>query len=867
MFSLIVLTHGGVGQIRLVSPHHNTRLHVLSSSGCVIHADTRIRRPGVHLEWDEPPTEPVVLSLDGQGFSFWADQVTTECPIILRSLQVVITLADDSRSYASIVENSLAKGGRSALTEIQTAPEDSYDEAANRNRQLQSPTWLGISRDMRTFGFSFRGIGAGRHSERLWDWIAPQFHGQPVRLGEADDRAVRYQFMIGRGIGPRNKIRRRLMEGRLPILEAWLPDGGVSYDITAFVSFERCGLKQETNQGTDFLLADGNSAGHMFTVAQLADFERLAAAFSPSEELVLFLRVQARNTMSSPRFAYLRLPAPYVGDDYLSLTYSFDTQTGLSSFSPDRVFCTATINGLPLNNEEKSCLLQPGETVTFDVRIPHQPIPAMRAQALGLREYDETRTGCADFWRAKLRQSASVEVPEARVAEMFSAGLLHLDLIAYGHEPEGTLAPTIGAYAPIGSESAPIIQFFDSVGRSDLAKRSLQYFLDKQHEDGFMQNYNGYMLETEATLWSMGEHFRYTRDLEWVRGILPNLTAAVGYILRNRREQSDNPQSDHGLLAGKTADPDDVFESFMLNGYAFLGLSRAAEMMADLDAQLSREWELEADALREDIRKSFLQAVSESPVVPLADGSWVRSAPPWPNQPGPLALDRGDKRWFTHGAFTPRDTLLGPLWLVFQEVLDPDEITSDEILAYQSDIFFEDNTALSQPYYSPHPLIHLRRGEVKPFLRAYYTMVAGLADPETYSFWEHYFHASPHKTHEEAWFLMQTRWMLYLEKGDELRLFPGIPRAWLFPGGRIRLNGVRSYFGELDASLDVGSDGSSVSIRVVCDPGRAPRVVTIRVPHPSGRIARSISTGVYDAHSEVISVNLVAGKASLRVGF
>ena len=47
-------------------------------------------------------------------------------------------------------------------------------------------------------------------------------------------------------------------------------------------------------------------------------------------------------------------------------------------------------------------------------------------------------------------------------------------------------------------------------------------------------------------------------------------------------------------------------------------------------------------------------------------------------------------------------------------------------------------------------MIHLRRGEVKPFLKAYYNAVASLADRQTYTFWEHYFHASPHKTHEEA---------------------------------------------------------------------------------------------------------------------
>ena len=81
--------------------------------------------------------------------------------------------------------------------------------------------------------------------------------------------------------------------------------------------------------------------------------------------------------------------------------------------------------------------------------------------------------------------------------------------------------------------------------------------------------------------------------------------------------------------------------------------------------------------------------------------------------------------------------------------------------------------------------MHLRRGEVKPFLKSYYNTVAGLADRDTYTFWEHYFGASPHKTHEEAWFLMDSRWMLYMERGEGLDLLPGIPRDYLQAGATL----------------------------------------------------------------------------------
>ena len=40
---------------------------------------------------------------------------------------------------------------------------------------------------------------------------------------------------------------------------------------------------------------------------------------------------------------------------------------------------------------------------------------------------------------------------------MIRAGLLHLDMVTYGKEPDGILAANVGVYSPIGTESAPII--------------------------------------------------------------------------------------------------------------------------------------------------------------------------------------------------------------------------------------------------------------------------------------------------------------------------------------------------------------------------------------------------------------------------
>jgi hypothetical protein len=485
------------------------------------------------------------------------------------------------------------------------------------------------------------------------------------------------------------------------------------------------------------------------------------------------------------------------------------------------------------------------------------------------RDFEAVRAEVRKFWQDKLAKAARVELPEKRIEEMVQAGLLHLDLVAYGLEPEGTVVPTIGVYTAIGSESSPIVQFMDSMGWHDLARRSLMFFLDKQHEDGFMQNFGGYMLETGAALWSIGEHYRYTKDDAWIQEIAPKLIKAYEYLMNWRRRNQEERfiGRGYGMLDGKTADPEDPYHSFMLNGYAYLGLSRLSEIMAAHDPDLSRRIAEDAQALKRDIRDAFFACMAQSPVVPLGDGTWCPTVAPWVEYRGPLALYAEGGNWYTHGSFVARDSLLGPLYLVLQEVIDPNEPAAGYMLHFHSELMTVCNVALSQPYYSIHPFVHLLRGEVKPFLKAYYNGFTGLADRETYTFWEHYFHASPHKTHEEGWFLLQTRWMLYKEDGETLKLFPGIPRAWMEHGKAIRLNRIATYFGPVSVTAESKLEQGYIEVEVNGDPVRAPKRAEVRLPHPNGIHAVRVTAGQYDAAKETVTIPLADGRARFKLWF
>ncbi|MCU0786527.1 MAG: hypothetical protein MUF81_21275, partial [Verrucomicrobia bacterium] len=318
---------------------------------------------------------------------------------------------------------------------------------------------------------------------------------------------------------------------------------------------------------------------------------------------------------------------------------------------------------------------------------------------------------------------------------------------------------------------------------------------------------------------------------------------------------------------GKVADPEDPFRSYMLNGYTYLGFARVAEMLETIDPAEARVWREEAEGLKRDIRISFFETMAKSPVVPLGDGTWVPTVAPWADYSGPVLLQADGGIWYSHGTVTARDSLLGPLYLLFQEVIAPDEPAAAFLLSYHNELMTSRNAGFSQPYYSRHDWAHLQRGEVKPFLKTYYNTVASMADRETCTFWEHYFTASPHKTHEEGWFLMQTRWMLYLETGDTLSFFRGVPRSYLAGGQQIDLIGVATYFGRASLHVATTADQRRISAHIERKTDRRPRTVELRLPHPAGLRPQSIKGGTYDAATETVRIESFRGTADEELTF
>jgi hypothetical protein len=820
--------------------------HAANQLGPDHHAE-KIRGVTVNVSVDQATTGKqkslLTVRTDRFGFTFSPMSAMTAGTIWLREYGVTVTC----QGCPAWVH------GLSKLQRVEQEPEESWELAARCAQDVPCVTVLGLGLDNRQF------------------LVATDLQTiQPAR-------SIRYKLAsvhipLGRGKGPRTDVRRSLDQGALPILRGVKVDEDIIYETIMFTTLAQSDLSAENVPGVHFLVAE-EGLGMTHTPEQAAQCEQARQALQARGEppLMLCYRVQATNTSTSPAYAFFYQPFITAhGEKDVSL--GIKLQDGL--FVADGSARGAgRVNGEAWPEQQIVILLMPGETVSAEYRLLHEPWPGLKPDELWRCSFEELLARVRAYWNAGLDDAASVTLPEPHIEQMIRAGLPHLYLATYG-ERAGTLAPCVGVYSPIGSESSPIVQFYDSMGWHDVARRCLQYFLDKQHDDGRFQNFGGYMLETGAALWTMGEHYRYTRDDAWVSGIKTQIEKACGWIMRHRKEDAPRGaqigQHGRGMIFGKVADPEDHFRQYMLNAYQYLGLARAAEMLRNTDPAQSEALAREADAYRRDIREALAESMVRAPVVPLGDGRWVPSCAPWVEAIGPDAFALEGQLSYTHEAVYARDSMLGPLYAVFAEIVQPDEQMADFLVESHYEHMCCEGVAFSQPYYSRHPLVHLRRGEVRAFLRSFYRTMAALADRETYTFWEHLFGASPHKTHEEGWFLMETRWMLYLEDGDTLRLLPGVPRAYLEHGKRIDVCGARSYFGEINLAVTSTVEDGVIETTVDCPQAtaRGMQTVVLRLPHPAGRKATRVEgPGAYDAATESVRFEWSGQPAHVRLLF
>lgn len=534
----------------------------------------------------------------------------------------------------------------------------------------------------------------------------------------------------------------------------------------------------------------------------------------------------------------------------------------------------------PNNAVRYRVLLEPGDTHVIYTVIPGWLPKFEQAARVHALDYDVLENSASTYWTERASQCMRIEIPDRRLQNVFNATLQHflLALTKNGNKRECYPNVAMLYYGSIGSESSPIIRALDMRGLHSVAEQCLNAFLSTQSEfmpDGDYQSKAGgfyrfwpiYTVNQGGVLLALADHYKFTRDDQWLQRVAPAIAAGCDFIVRERKRTMrlapDGAKPLHyGLApAGCVADPRDWQYSFMLNAWFYAGLKNAADVLAHADHSKAQALNVEAAAYKECILRAFKESVALSPATRLRDNTSVPSAPSYLGLRG-FSTDVKDSvdpdRRHGYGY----DCTIGPFHLFNCGVLPPDDPLVTAMLNYLEDRFFLftplpsrvdlDHLATDwfnlggfeklQPYYVHYQEAYLRRNQIPNFLRGFYNTLASIADPDTLTFQEEldFGGGQPHKTHEEAWFFHQIRHMLVMEEGMDLYLAPGTPRGWLNDGERMSVENAPTYFGKVSYRLRSSLASGSIAGEAELPDERAPSRIILRLRHPDHKPIKEV---------------------------
>jgi hypothetical protein len=520
--------------------------------------------------------------------------------------------------------------------------------------------------------------------------------------------------------------------------------------------------------------------------------------------------------------------------------------------------------------------LAPGEKHSFVFKLPAlTDLSSEEVDQLDALDYDSQKDRVTKYWSELIEKGARFSVPEPAFDTFLRSTIAHIHITATKDPATGLVFLPAASYIydVYENESCYQLLLLDTLGQHSEAANALDAMLTLQgsknfpgaHEGSYAGVFhgvrtsdtvdytaNGYGLDHGTVLWTLGQHYLYTRDREWFAKSWPHMRKAIDWIESQRattkRIENGSSVSEYGLLpASKLEDNNDWANWFSINAFAWAGMDLSARALAELKYPEARAVRQAADNYRRDLREAVLRATRRAPVVRLQNGTYQPYVPTVSGRRfrlfGPAQMNYyaryGDstlKPLLRLGA--DRDTLCGTVLLLILGVFEPNEPIADWIL---ND--WEDNETLSSGMgmnihgmtddrfwfsqggmvfqanlINPIP-VYLKRHEASAAIRNLYNDFVSCLYPDASQFTEEYHqwtHGSGpfYKSPDEARFVNRVRDTLVLEDGETLWLAPGAPRRWISSAAGIQVKNLATFFGPLSYTLHAGRRPKTVEAHV-----------------------------------------------------
>jgi hypothetical protein len=513
------------------------------------------------------------------------------------------------------------------------------------------------------------------------------------------------------------------------------------------------------------------------------------------------------------------------------------------------------------NHLDWSAPLAPRQSTTVFVKMPYLPlIEPAEAAALAALDFERERKATGDYWRRVLNRSARLITPEPVLNDFYRAVPGHLFINSEFDPGSSRRFARVGSfnYGNYGNESCMMVLDLDRRSYHQEAGECLDAWLRYQGTVGLPGDFDskegvlygaagyesgGYNQHHGWILWTLCEHYRFTRDNAWLRRVAPGIVAGANWIIRQTERTAHRRDLAQGLLPpGDLEDIGDWWTWLSTSCYTWRGLDGAAWALEQIQHPDAPRIRAAADAFHKNLVDNFLAASARSPVVRLRDGIAVPQIPSYVQRRG------RSFGWICQ-------TLEGAIHLIITKAIDPKSIQAQWILKD-----YEDNLFLSNQYgYTLEDFdkywfgrggmsmqacllfdveAYLYRDDIKQALRAMFNAIALNHFPDVHMNTEHAlpemgdWRGDHYKTSDEANACGWLRFLFVREEGDVLLIGQAIPRDWLKPGQQCGIQNTATYFGKTSVLYHAASGRIIANLQA---PARnPPREIRLRFRAPGG---------------------------------
>jgi len=551
--------------------------------------------------------------------------------------------------------------------------------------------------------------------------------------------------------------------------------------------------------------------------------------------------------------------------------------------------------------------LAPGETCDLLLKVPFIPLDRPGELAsLAKLDFDKSHAAVSAFWQKRGRQGAQLRTPIPQLNALHAAHLAYVDIADFRMPDDPAIINTsvgMSTYPNYTNEACMIVHELDERGLHEDARRRLAVWVKYQGTIGLRGNFSdhdgvyygaggyecgrSYCQHHGWVLWALAEHYFFTADAAWLRGVADSILAGVDWVARQRRLTMEPLQHSRGwergfLPAGGLEDVTDYFYWLSTNALTWRGINSATKALEAIGHPRAAGMRKESDAFRRDLIKGFETMRQHTPLVRLRNGRWV------PTYPSRLYLRGRDIGWV-------RETLEGSVYLLIAGLFDSNSKQADWILDD-----FQDNRYMNPPFgfamdrekhtwfdrggFSVQsnllagPMPHLQRDEAEVYMWMFFNAWCSCYREQINAMVEFamptlgFSNLAHPKTSDESNAVAWLRYMFVHTQEDILHLGRAIPRAWLKEQKPIWLKGAATPFGKVSVRYEYDTVAKRITLAADLSLRRQPAKTVAHFRHPDKQPIKSVRVNgsrikSFDPHTGRVDLSGMRGKLRVEARF